>query len=362
MKRFWKISLVVLLMIPVGFGTWYISPTNQFPDEIDDMVLFRQGEEGYHTFRIPGFIQLPNNTLLAFCEGRQNSMSDFGNIDLIMKRSVDNGELWSDLYVLWDAEGLSLSNPCPVYDSVTNTVFVHIILDRADHYVLNSTDFGKTWSPPVLVNTGKADWAFQGPSPGHGIQLESGRLLIPGMYNTVENADNNAQWGSYYFYSDDHGLTWERGHDFGVGTNEFTACQLENGSILAFLRTNREGSDINHKQVSLSNDGGNTSSTKAFDNALTTPICMSGCLSLPNNIVIFSNPANTKARKDFTLWVSKNGGENWAVKKKIYSYPAAYSDLVQLDETTVGCLVECGKLLYQERIMFLRIPLDYLVG
>ena len=49
--------------------------------------LFRAGEGGYHTYRIPALIESRKGTLLAFCEGRKNSDSDRGDIDLLLRRS-----------------------------------------------------------------------------------------------------------------------------------------------------------------------------------------------------------------------------------------------------------------------------------
>jgi len=66
------------------------------------VYLFESGTYGYNTFRIPAIITTDKGTLLAFAEGRKNSSSDTGDIDLVMKRSEDNGKTWSDLKVIWD--------------------------------------------------------------------------------------------------------------------------------------------------------------------------------------------------------------------------------------------------------------------
>ncbi len=351
--------LVTLVVATVGFGIWWVVPKYHFPEAVNPTVLFKQGEAGYHTFRIPGIVTLPGGTVIAVCEGRQNSVSDYGDIDLVLKRSTDDGKTWSALAVLWDDPELSLSNPCPVYDAETKVLFLHVVYNRSDHYVLNSTDAGVTWSTPSLLDLGEPGWTFQGPAPGHGIRLLSGRLLVPGMYHSKPNAEDESQWSSYFFYSDDHGKTWVKGHDFGLGTNEFLACELSNGTVLSHLRSNRElGYD--HKLVSWSNDGGITSSPTMLDEELVTPICMSGLLALPNNVVVFSNPAHASQRKDFTLKVSKDGGDTWPIAKKLYSGPAAYSDLTRLASGEIGVLVERGQTMYQETITFLRVPTDYL--
>ncbi len=58
--------------------------------------LFVSGRDGYDTYRIPALAVTGQGTILAFCEGRKSSRSDTGNIDLLMKRSTDRGQTWSE--------------------------------------------------------------------------------------------------------------------------------------------------------------------------------------------------------------------------------------------------------------------------
>src|ERR1039457_4215274 len=50
--------------------------------------VFRAGDNGYDSYRIPALIVSPKGTLLAFCEGRRNSASDTGDIDVLLRRSL----------------------------------------------------------------------------------------------------------------------------------------------------------------------------------------------------------------------------------------------------------------------------------
>ena len=47
--------------------------------------VFISGTEGHKSYRIPAIISLPNNDLLAFCEGRVHGSGDFGDINIVMK-------------------------------------------------------------------------------------------------------------------------------------------------------------------------------------------------------------------------------------------------------------------------------------
>jgi len=83
----------------------------------DKMPVFVSVMEGYKNFRIPAIIRLPNKNLLAFCEGRVDDAADFGNVDIVMKKSADNGKTWSALQVIVDPDSLQAGNCAPVVDA-----------------------------------------------------------------------------------------------------------------------------------------------------------------------------------------------------------------------------------------------------
>jgi len=62
----------------------------------EQVDIFSGGEDGYHTYRIPSLLVTKSGTLLAFCEGRRNSRQDWGDIDIVVKRSGDGGQTWSN--------------------------------------------------------------------------------------------------------------------------------------------------------------------------------------------------------------------------------------------------------------------------
>ncbi len=63
---------------------------------------YSTGTEGYSHFRIPTMVITKNNTVLAFCEGRVNGPEDEGDIDIVLRRSVDRGQTWSPLITVKD--------------------------------------------------------------------------------------------------------------------------------------------------------------------------------------------------------------------------------------------------------------------
>ncbi|MCA6456564.1 MAG: exo-alpha-sialidase, partial [Chitinophagaceae bacterium] len=78
--------------------------------------VFVSGTEGYRIFRIPAIIRLPDGDLLAFAEGRVTGGADFGDIDIVLKRSRDKGRTWSTLQKVTDNDTLQSGNPAPVVD------------------------------------------------------------------------------------------------------------------------------------------------------------------------------------------------------------------------------------------------------
>src|SRR5258706_14901534 len=98
MARFCLFGALVSL---VGCGSALgAAPTTVPARPISSFVdVFVAGQEGYHTYRIPSLLLTAKGTLLAFAEGRKNGRGDSGQIDLVIKRSVDGGRTWSGLAV-----------------------------------------------------------------------------------------------------------------------------------------------------------------------------------------------------------------------------------------------------------------------
>ena len=86
--------------------------------------IYKGGEEGYKCFRIPALITTAKGTLLAFAEARKNNCGDAGDIDMVVKRSNDNGKTWSALQVIWDDSTNTCGNPTPVVDEKTGNIIL----------------------------------------------------------------------------------------------------------------------------------------------------------------------------------------------------------------------------------------------
>jgi sialidase-1 len=62
--------------------------------------VFAAGADGRASYRVPAVLVAADGSLLAFAEGRLQSTADHGNIDVVLRRSVDGGHTWSPIEVV----------------------------------------------------------------------------------------------------------------------------------------------------------------------------------------------------------------------------------------------------------------------
>lgn len=347
----------------------------QAKPSVQQTAIFISGQEGYHTFRIPSLLVTPKGTVLAFCEGRKNSRSDSGDIDLVLKRSDDGGKTWSKLQVVWDDGPNTCGNPCAVADRQTGRVFLLMTHNLgADEepaitsgqakgtrtvWIAYSDDEGQTWSKPVNITTQvkRPEWTWYATGPGIGIQLRNGRLLIPCDHK--EPTPQGIVWRSHVIYSDDRGKTWQIGGSVGPQCNECQAAELSDGRVLLNIRSYRGN---NRRLNAISADGGLTFGPLHEDSTLVEPVCQASILRWPHpvpdrpSLLVFSNPASTQ-RLRMTVRASFDDGRTWSKQLVVHEGPSAYSCLAALDINTLGCLYERGEKHPYEAIYLARVPL-----
>lgn len=326
-------------------------------DEPKQVDVFVSGQEGYHTFRIPALLKTLDGTLLAFCEGRKTGRGDHGDLDLVMKRSEDGGQTWSELILIYEEGGdakVTIGNPCPVQDEQTGTIWLPLCRDNDDVLMMHSDDDGRTWSEPedITAQVKLPNWGWYATGPGVGIQLKSGRhvgrLVIPCDHN--EKVDGKRTKFSHCFFSDDDGASWQLGDSVAPHTDE---CQVvEVGNRLVINMRNYWGKDGgkpklgNKRAIAYSDDGGQTWSEVEFDETLIEPICQASLIkgipesSRSGSPYVFSNPASKNKRSNMTIRVSDGTTRNWQTAKSIYEGSAAYSSLAMLSKDRIGCLYE----------------------
>ena len=337
--------------------------------------VFKSGNDGYNCFRIPTIIKAKNGTLLAFAEGRKNSCSDTGDVDLVYKKSFDNGKSWSDLQVIWDDGMNTCGNPSPVLDHESGRLSLLTTWNRGEDkewqiidqksidtrhvFLIHSNDNGKTWSKPKeITNDVKLDnWTWYATGPVNGIQLKNGmnkgRLIIPCDHIEAETK----HYYSHIIYSDDGGLNWNLGGSTPQHqVNECTVIEFKNGDLLLNMRNY---TDDRLRKLSLSKDQGISWGNIYSHESLIEPICQASMINIrrpfANDFLAFSNPNSKTNRERMTIQLSFDKAKSWSNNILLHDGPSAYSNLVQLNSKEIGCLFEGGKKSAYEGIAFEKI-------
>ena len=352
----------------------------------DKIPVFTSGKEGHATYRIPAIIQVPNGDLLAFAEGRVKGSADFGDINLVLKRSSDRGKSWSSLQTLVDYDSLQAGNPAPVVDLLDPTHpqgVIYLFYNTGNNHeyqvrlnqgireiwVIKSFDLGATWTSPENITsqvhrpnhpaanpayTHTADWRHYANTPGHALQISEGRykgrLYVAANHSVGDPQERFREYRAHGFYSDDHGKSYQLSESLTFpGSNESTAAPLSQDRLLMSVR-NQEGT-VRQRILAYSSDGGATWEEEYFEPQLPDPVCQGSLLALGTEngkiLLAHSNASDPKDRNHLTVKISWDEGRTWSRSIPIDSTAdstktswTAYSDLVLLDRDTLGILYE----------------------
>ena len=113
-----------------AFAALLLLATTARPESVFQQTdVFVAGRDGYVGYRIPAIETAPDGSLLAFAEGRKFNLGDPGyegnDIDLVARRSTDNGVTWSPMTIIEDAgERWSAANPATLVDRQNGRVWL----------------------------------------------------------------------------------------------------------------------------------------------------------------------------------------------------------------------------------------------
>lgn len=375
-----RVAVTLLVLMLTGVVWAETQNYAEFPAAAEDRsFIFENGEGGYYTFRIPSLIALDKTVLnekcglsldydylLATAEARESSR-DVGDIDIVGKYSVDNGKTWSQLFVLFSVENEKgkCGNPTPVLDTSNGILnFVYMRATAASGYDYRTynaqlrinPDFSLSLEKEILmsdsfdadVKKGAADGVNDNTvmaGPGKGVQLASGRLIVP--------CSNKGK--AFVMLSDDHGLTWRRGGIAGEG-NECEAAIASDGELVMVIRANDKCYTLHSKQYqrfAYSYDGGETWAQQAADSTLKTPLCMTS-LTASGGSLYCTYPDCFLTRANLSVAQSEDGGKSWRTTL-LYDGASGYSCITATSDGDLFVLAEIGKVNYNEALVFIAL-------
>ena len=278
----------------------------------------------------------------------------------------DNGEYVGNIYLSGQNTG---NDSAPL--QVLKTCYL---------WLTYSDDNGETWSNPVNISgMVKEDWMkFCGTGPGFGIEIQNGehagRLVFPIYYT-----NNGGFQSSACIYSDDGGVTWQRGMspndargegmgdsqnpNFSQQLTESQIIELNSGNLLQFMR-NTGGSGL--VAVSRSTDGGATWSapvnTQATEVYCQLSVLHYGTTEDGKDRVILSNPGGS-GRNNGTLRIGvvtetdDSFSIEWTESKMFSPGNYAYSCLTDMCDDMIGLLYEKSN-----TIKFTSFNLDFITS
>lgn len=344
------------------------------------MTLRKQGDDGVHTYRIPGLATTSKGTLIAVFDLRHRQGGDLpADIDVGAMRSTDDGATWSPLRriidfdaAVPDSHGNGVGDPAVLVDHRTNTIFVAALWskgrrawngsgpgltpDETGQFVLvKSTDDGETWSPPINITPQVKDpaWRLCFNGPGNGIQLRDGTLVFPAQFKGADNVPH-----SCFIASQDGGATWKISPAAIPGsppTSESAIAQLADGSLLLSMRNESRAGVRAWARWDWQND---VMKGRWSEPWLTVPdpTCMASLVRHPQGELVFSSPNHTQRRVALTVRSSTDGGRSWSAGRLLDPGGSMYSCLTVLRDGRIGVLyesVEAGGL------VFARFPLEW---
>lgn len=366
-----KSFLTLLLCLACG-------PLSAFEPMLSKVEVFPAGMNGIALYRIPGIVVTTKGTVLAYCEARKDSKSDWGEIEVHLRRSTDGGKTWeAPKHIAHSADRIegnprkptggereqTVNNPVAIVDRITGNIEFLYCVNYARCFSMRSEDDGVTWTKPVEITASfepfrsMYPWKVIATGPGHGIQIKSGRLVVP-IWLAYGKTGDHAPSASGTIYSDDHGKTWQAGEiavpdegEFG-DPNETMIAETSDGRVMLVTRS---VSKPNRKLITTSRDGATNWTVPEFHEQLLEPICMASITSYPlqPGTMIFSNPhslgrdkegkeipAGRGKRQNLSIKLSCDDGKTWPISKVLEAGPSAYSDLAVLPDGTVLCLYE----------------------
>lgn len=333
------------------------------------------GDDGVHTYRIPGLATTPAGTLLGVYDVRnQNNIDLQEDVQVGLSRSTDGGQTWEPMRKIMDMTSYGslphsqngVGDPSILVDPLRGRVWVMALWNHGmgggrgwwasrndamtpeeqtgQVLLVHSDDDGLTWSEPanITAQIKNPSWHLILQGPGRGIVMQDSTLVFP-----IQWTDSTHMPFASIVWSRDNGRTWTIGAPAFENTTEAQVVELEPGVLMLNMRRNEGDS----RAICVTRDMGRTwEEHPTSRKALREPVCMASLIKVPaaenalgRDILLFSNPDTTKTRSRITIKASLDNGMTWLPQNELLldEEPGwGYSCLTMIDPQTVGILYE----------------------
>ena len=295
-------------------------------------LVEQNGEGGFKSYRVPGLVTVSNGEVLIYYEGR----GEEGDCrTLLGRRSLDGGRSFLQRQILVQRQGAELIHNPLMIAGPEGRVWLFWCQDYHRLFVRESWDNGEHFGPTKeltqVIEGFRSIWpvTLWAISPGHGLFLREGRLVIPLWLSRGKNAHLPACFAC--LFSDDLGQNWKCGSIVQAGEGigdptEASVAQREDGMLLATLRHEIPGVRLR----AFCQGRPEKWSRPWLDQNLPDPVCSGALLALKDGRLAFANSSwgdeaalerqrrgesvrwSLDARQNLTLRLSADGGSTWS--------------------------------------------------
>jgi photosystem II stability/assembly factor-like uncharacterized protein len=163
------------------------------------------------------------------------------NSSVSIAESTDGGRSWSPPRLLWDSPKDDRVQSLSVLpDGSLLLAFIQEGAGRAEAFLMRSRDRGKTWSDPERLDPSPYDYVYP---YGRAMGGEAGELLLTaycGYYPLYDNRGKPPEkqdFSSNFFASRDGGKSWAFSRLIARSTSQPSVIRLSSGRLLAALRS-----------------------------------------------------------------------------------------------------------------------------
>ncbi|XP_073322803.1 sialidase-3-like [Pagrus major] len=335
-------------------------------------------------YRIPSlFYDSDKKIFMAFAEQRSTT-DDASTKHLVLKTGTLKKEEstgvrtieWSELKVVKEAhlDGYRPMNPCPVYEKTSKTLFLFFICvpncvteswqrftghNEARPCYITTKDGGLTWSGVTDLShlPDIKRWATFAVGPGHGLQTESGKLIIP----TYAYASRSTSYCCISCFravphaltlcSNDKGSSWHFSKLIETKSVECEMAEVSDDHVYCNAR-----SKGGYRVEAIDTGAGFKTLPSAKKLVETGGGCQGSVVSFPalsegamadssqNKWLLYTHPSDQSNRINLGVYLNKSPQDPnaWSKPWIINSGPSGYSDLAYIEDGWFACLMECG--------------------